>query len=331
MRVSSLRTVSVLAMIFSALGSGSAVAQDVVSGTPDTAGETNRRPTGSSSPARTSPAPPRTRRCRWKSTRPTTRSSRAARRARVHQVAERRRLDGRRDQPVPGWLRQYRRGDAEPARPRRRSHADHLQRPALQRKHQHDPVDRACADGNPEGRRRGDLRRRRNRRRGQLHHARQLRRRHADGRVQDCRRLGWRLRASAALGQEFRDRQPDGCRRIRPPQRTRHPRARLGGPTLRATTRRPGHRTTPTRPTCCVRPIPTMRSRRTCRAWQRVRRRPGLHGRRMPRPAAVRSTARSSPISGLPTCWWNYIIHTYNLVEEVDQIAPVRSVHHGSG
>ncbi len=25
------------------------------------------------------------------------------------------------------------------------------------------------------------------------------------------------------------------------------------------------------------------------------------------------------PISGLPTCWWNYAIHTYNLVEEVDQ------------
>lgn len=26
------------------------------------------------------------------------------------------------------------------------------------------------------------------------------------------------------------------------------------------------------------------------------------------------------PISGLPTCWWNYAIHTYNLVEEVDQV-----------
>jgi iron complex outermembrane recepter protein len=25
------------------------------------------------------------------------------------------------------------------------------------------------------------------------------------------------------------------------------------------------------------------------------------------------------PISGLPTCWWNYAIHTYNLVEEIDQ------------
>ena len=25
------------------------------------------------------------------------------------------------------------------------------------------------------------------------------------------------------------------------------------------------------------------------------------------------------PISGLPTCWWNYMIHTYNLVDEVDQ------------
>jgi iron complex outermembrane recepter protein len=25
------------------------------------------------------------------------------------------------------------------------------------------------------------------------------------------------------------------------------------------------------------------------------------------------------PLSGLPTCWWNYAIHTYNLVEEVDQ------------
>lgn len=26
------------------------------------------------------------------------------------------------------------------------------------------------------------------------------------------------------------------------------------------------------------------------------------------------------PISGLPTCWWNYAIHTYNLVEETDQV-----------
>ena len=26
------------------------------------------------------------------------------------------------------------------------------------------------------------------------------------------------------------------------------------------------------------------------------------------------------PISGLPTCWWNYMIHTYNLVEEIDQV-----------
>jgi iron complex outermembrane recepter protein len=26
------------------------------------------------------------------------------------------------------------------------------------------------------------------------------------------------------------------------------------------------------------------------------------------------------PISGLPTCWWNYAIHTYNLVEEIDQL-----------
>ena len=25
-------------------------------------------------------------------------------------------------------------------------------------------------------------------------------------------------------------------------------------------------------------------------------------------------------VSGLPTCWWNYMIHTYNLVEEVDQM-----------
>jgi iron complex outermembrane receptor protein len=26
------------------------------------------------------------------------------------------------------------------------------------------------------------------------------------------------------------------------------------------------------------------------------------------------------PISGISTCWWNYMIHTYNLVEEIDQL-----------
>ncbi len=30
-------------------------------------------------------------------------------------------------------------------------------------------------------------------------------------------------------------------------------------------------------------------------------------------------TGQVIPISGLPTCWWNYAIHTYNLVEDIDQ------------